>query len=101
MELQKLIDGIPPTNYEKEHGIIIINKEVLIDGETIKLIKITKSDNQKGYYLAFRTSNFKDNWLGVYPTKEQQKLLPLIAEILKNADEENKKFWGENGTVKD
>jgi len=94
MNYEEAFNKINQTNYEREKGINIISREVVVDGEDIKLIKVGKSDNQFGYCILYKTSINKDFWSWWYPSGKQQKLLPKISEIIQNADKHNSQHWG-------
>lgn len=81
------------TNYEIAQGIKVINKEIIIDTEDIKLAKIEKSTGEIGLCIFYRSSTKIDNWVYWYPSANQQKQLLGIAQLLNKVDEHNKQFW--------
>jgi len=87
-----------PTNYEIKKGIYIVDRQELIDLPTIKVTEIIKSDHTSTIVLFFKNSTAFDVWKFWVPDKVQQRILPVVSEILTNIDkrnDESKKLFGE------
>lgn len=59
------------TRYEREHGIITQDVEILHQSEDLFLFNKHKSDNSKTFYVLFRIGVHSDYWFMWCPTKKQ------------------------------
>jgi hypothetical protein len=78
-----------PTNYEKDHNIKLVNKRMMLDVSDLKVMRFEKSDGTETVVIFFKNSKKYDIWKFWIPSELQQKLLPHVAEILKNIDLHN------------
>lgn len=97
MNFEEAMSWVSQTNYEKEHNISILKKEIILDTDDIKLVKVEKSTGEFGLCIIYKSSVRKDTWVVWYPSKNQTTQLKIISKTLNEVDKNNKNFWVKNG----
>ena len=81
-----------PTNYEKEHGIVIEKNIVISDKPDIKVIGRLTTDNRLGLFIFFRNSTVYDIWKFWCPSNPQfQFLTQELPNIIRTIEAKNEK----------
>jgi len=81
-----------PTNYEQSRGITNKSSKVVMEGQTIKLVRIEKSDNTDTLFIFFKPSKNRDVWMFWCPDKVQMEYLAyVIPNYIIDVEKTNKK----------
>jgi len=78
-----------PTNYEKDHNITIIDQDIVLSQEDLKVVMMKKSDNTNTAFIFFRNSTKYDIWKFWCPSERQIEFLAIIGNLIKIEDKKN------------